>query len=154
MPAKRLNPNAVKVNRSYSVSELERCCGVHKNTVRNWRSEGLAPIDKARPVLFHGRAVRDFLRQRNASRRCPCAPGTIYCFRCRQPRRPALGKVEYDARTATSGNLRAICETCSTGMHRAVRKTDLAKAMPGCAIQTAPGQARLCGRSARPAICD
>lgn len=139
MPAKRLNPNAVKLNRSYSVSELERCCGVHKNTVRNWRSEGLDPIDRARPVLFQGRAVRDFLRQRNASRKCPCVPGTIYCFRCRQPRRPALGKVEYDPRTATSGNLSAICEACATAMHRAVRKADLAKAMPGCAIQTAPG---------------
>lgn len=154
MPAKRVNPNTVKSNRSYSVAELEHRCGVHKNTVRNWQREGLEPIDKARPVLFHGLTVRNFLRSRNASRKRPCSPGTLYCVRCREPRRPALGMVEYRALKAASGNLRAFCEVCETIMHRAVRKADLAKVMPNCTIHMAQGERRLNGRTEAPAICD
>ena len=134
MPAKRVNPNAVKLHYSYSVPELARCCGVHKNTIGNWQAGGLKPIDKARPALFQGTVVRDFLRQRNASRKCPSPPGMIYCVRCRQSRRPALGMIEYVPRTPTSGNLRALCEVCEAGMNRSVRKADLAKVMPDLAF--------------------
>ncbi len=45
MPEKRVNPNRVRLHRSYSVAELADCCGVHRNTVRNWRDKGLEPID-------------------------------------------------------------------------------------------------------------
>ena len=105
MPARRVNPNRVKLHRSYSVGELATCCGVHKNTVRNWRSEGLDPIDASRPALFQGETVRAFLGRRNASRKRPCPPDTLYCLRCRGPRRPALGMVEYRPLRPTSGDL-------------------------------------------------
>ena len=137
MPTRRVKPKstAVKVNYSYSTSQLALCCGVHKNTIRNWQRDGLEPIDDARPVLFQGATVRAFLRSRKASRARPCPPGTIYCLRCREPRRPALGMVEYQPLTATSGDLCAICETCGGIMHRRVRKADLAKVMPCLAEQ-------------------
>lgn len=154
MPAKRVNPNAVKLHRSYSVPELSRCCKVHKNTVRNWRGDGLAAIDKSRPVLFLGAIVRQFLRQRNASRKRPCVSGTIFCFKCREPRRPALDLIEYRDRTAGSGNLRGICGTCETIMHRGARRADLAKLFPNCTVQFVPGEQRLNGRAAPPANCD
>jgi hypothetical protein len=147
MPAKRVNPNAVKLHYSYSVQELARCCKVHKNTVRNWQAAGLKPIDNVRPLLFQGETIRAFLRQYNASRKCPCAPGTLYCLRCRQSRRPALGMVEYVPLRAASGNLRALCEVCEATMHRSVRKADLAKVMPGIDVQLAQGKASLIGRA-------
>ena len=78
MPARRANPNRVKQHRSYSVDELARCFDVHKNTVRNWQRDGLKPIDKARPILFHGAAVRDFLASRNSNRKRPCPPAVSY----------------------------------------------------------------------------
>ncbi len=137
MPARRVNPNRAKVHRSYSVPELATCCGVHKNTVRNWQRHGLEPIDKSRPVLFQGQAVRAFLSRRNASRKQPCQPGTLYCFRCREPRKPALGMVEYMPITPASGNLRAMCEACETMMHRRTRKAEIGKVMPGYAVQFA-----------------
>ena len=132
MPARRVKPKptAVKLHYSYSVRELARCCGVHPHTVRNWQGMGLEPIDKARPVLFQGGTVRAFLSRRKASRRSPCPPGTLYCVKCRQPRRPALGMVEYRPLKPASGDLCAICETCEGIMHRRVRKADLAKVMP------------------------
>lgn len=154
MPAKRVNPNVVKVHRSYSVPELASRCGVHKNTVRNWQAEGLKPIDKARPVLFQGQAIRDFLRQRNASRKCPSAPGMLYCLRCRHSRRPALGMVEYVPLRPASGNLRALCEVCEATMHRSVREDDLAKVMPGIDVQLAHGKPRLIRRAWPSLNCD
>lgn len=154
MPARRVNPNVVKLHRSYSVDELARCFDVHKNTVRHWQAKGLEPIDKGRPVLFQGAAVRDFLGNRNASRKQACPPGTLYCFRCRSPRAPALGMVDLVPMRPGSGNLRALCECCETIMHRRIREADIAKIMPGCIVQLAQGQPRLCGQTAPSLNCD
>ena len=137
MPARRVNPYRIKLHFSYTASELAECCGAHKNTVRHWQRHGLCPIDNSRPALFHGATVREFLLKRNASRKRPCPPGTLYCLRCRQPRPPALAMVEYVARNAVSGNLRAFCECCETMMHRQVRLTDIGIVFPGLSIQSA-----------------
>ena len=154
MPARRDHPNAVKLNRSYSVGELADCCGVHKNTVRHWQRAGLKPLDDQRPIMFHGTAIRAFLSSRKASRKRPCPAGTLYCFRCRAPRPPAPGLVEFVAINALSGNIRATCATCGTRMHRRARKAALASILPGRAIQFAEGQPRLKGRSSPPLNCD
>lgn len=148
MSARRASPYRVKINRSYSVQELATCCGVHKNTVRHWQANGLDPIDNRRPALFQGEAVRAFLKNRNTSRKRPCSPGTLYCFRCREPRPPALAMVDYIPTSSEVGNLRAICQCCDAIMYRRARKTDLLKIMPDCDIQFAHGQQRLSGRTA------
>jgi hypothetical protein len=38
-----------KIHRSYSVEEVSRLFGIHKNTVGNWLRQGLSPIDGERP---------------------------------------------------------------------------------------------------------
>ena len=154
MPARRVNPNRVKLHRSYSVEELARCLDVHKNTVRHWQANGLEPIDKGRPMLFHGETLRDFLTRRNASRKQPCSSGTLYCFRCREPRAPALGMVDFVPMRPGSGNLRALCECCETIMHRRVREADIAKVMPGCTVQFEQGQPSLSGQTTPSLNCD
>ena len=154
MPARRVNPYRIKLHRSYSAGELAACCGVHKNTVRHWQAKGLEPIDKCRPTLFQGSTARTFLLQRRASRKRPCQPGTLYCFRCREPRRPALGMIEYVPITPTSGNLRAMCEACEAIMHRRTRLADIGKVMPGQSVQITQGQPSLSGRAAPSLNCD
>jgi ribosomal protein L32 len=146
VPSRRLNPQLVKLHRSYTVPELARCMGVHKNTVRQWQREGLAPLDEGRPALFQGLIVRAFLSNRRASRKRPCPPGMLYCLRCRIPRRPALGMVDYLAVTDAQGNLRAICEDCGVIMHRRIRRAELAAKMPGLDVQCTHGSLRLSGR--------
>jgi hypothetical protein len=42
----------------------------------------------------------------------------MFCFKCRSPKKPAAGMVDYLHITATSGNLRALCPDCGTLMHR------------------------------------
>lgn len=154
MPAHHPKPQNVKLHRSYSVPELAACLSVHKNTIRHWQNFGLHPIDASRPVLFQGGVVRAFLAKRNAGRKQPCAPGTIYCFRCRQPRPPALGMVDYLVRTPTSGNLRAICSVCETIMHRRATSAALASIMPGIDVQFAQAVERLKGSPSPSLNCD
>lgn len=154
MPSRRANPQRVKLHRSYCISELAACLGVHKNTVRNWQSDGLEPNDAIRPLLFQGGAVRAFLAKRNASRKRPCLPGTLYCFRCREPRPPAMGMLDYVAATPVSGNLRAICGVCGGMMHRRIRLADLRAKMPGLDVQITQASPRLSGSPLPSLNCD
>ena len=154
MAARRVNPRAVKLHRSYSVPELAACFGVHKNTVRHWQRDGLKPLDGGRPVLFQGAIVRAFLSTRNASRKRPCPPGMLYCFRCREPRPPALGMIDYLSINAISGNVRAICATCETVMHRRASKAALASILPGCDVQYVEALPRLKGSSPPSLNCE
>jgi hypothetical protein len=145
MAQRRVNPNVVKLNRTYDVGQLANCCGVHKNTVMNWHKAGLEPIDSRRPFVFHGSIVRQFLKTRNAERKQPCGPGRLYCFRCREPRTPALKLVEYVPLNAKTGNLKAFCGTCETVMHRKARRADVTAMMPGLNVQFADQPLRLIG---------
>ena len=154
MAPRRVNPNIIKLRQTYDVAELARRCGVHKNTVLNWRREGLASIDGGKPILFLGSAVREFLRERNAQRKHPCGPGRLYCFRCREPRRPAYSLADYESVNAKSGNVRAFCEACETIMHRRVSLAALATEMPGIDFQTTEASSRLSGSTSASANCD
>ncbi|WP_126176982.1 helix-turn-helix domain-containing protein [Tsuneonella rigui] len=154
MAGGRANPYKVKLHFSYTAGELATCLGVHKNTVRNWRREGLAPVDEARPILFQGAIVRAFLLKRNARRKQPCPPGTLYCLRCRQPSEPARDMVEYSPIKAASGNLRATCSHCGAVMHRRIREADITRLMPGCTVQHRRGHSSLIERADPSLKCD
>jgi len=154
MSHRRINPRAIKLNRTYSVEEAAQALGVHKNTVRGWRRDGLMPIDAGRPVLFLGSHLRAFLEQRRHSRKRPCRPGTFYCFRCREPRVPALGMVDWTPINARHGDLTALCAVCETQMHRRARRDALAVVMPGLRIPIAEGPSRLNGKPAPSLNCN
>lgn len=154
MAPRRVNPRVVKLHRSYSVPELAACLDVHKNTVRLWQRGGLQPLDCGRPLLFQGAIVRAFLTNRIASRKRPCPPGTLYCFKCRVPRPPALGMVDFHSTKAKSGNVRAICDACETVMHRRASKASLATILPNCDVQFVQALPRLKGSPPTSLDCD
>ncbi|MGD9663601.1 MAG: hypothetical protein AB7U34_00095 [Novosphingobium sp.] len=145
MAPHRANPRRIKLHRIYSATELADCLGVHKNTVRHWQANGLEPVCMGRPTLFDGATVRAFLAKRIANRKRPCPPGTIYCFKCRHPRAPALGMVEVTRLSSATSNLSAICEVCGTIMHRSARLAAIPAIMPNLDVQI---------REAGPSICE
>jgi hypothetical protein len=120
------NYRLVKSHRNYAVEEIARLLDVHKNTVRVWVKAGLQTIDDKRPMLILGQELIAFLQQRRARKRHPCEPGQMYCFRCRLPKFPGGGMVEYRPTTKTVGNLTAICPDCNCLMHRLVNMTKIA----------------------------
>ena len=123
---KRFNPRLVKIHRSYTVGETATLFGAHANTVRAWLKAGLEPIDQRRPVLIQGRQLASFLQARRELRRQPCRVGEFYCLRCRMPKTAAAEKADYLPLTARTGNLKARCSDCGTGMYRRVTLRSLA----------------------------
>ncbi|MBY4636571.1 helix-turn-helix domain-containing protein [Sphingopyxis sp. XHP0097] len=154
MPARRINPRLIKIHRAYSVEEAARALGAHKNSVRGWIKDGLPVVDGGRPVLILGHELRAYLERKRKTAKRPCPPGTIYCFKCRDPRRPALGMVEYVASDPAPGNLTALCEACDTMLFRRARRSDIATIMPGIDVQIREAGARLLERSSPPPNCD
>ena len=132
---RRINPRCAKLHRSYTVHELAERLDVHKNTVRQWIKGGLPVVDGTRPVLILGSDFQAWWgKQRKAAKR-PCQPGQMYCFKCREPKAPAFGMVDYVAANAATGNLKALCETCGTMMHRRTGLGDIAARMPGLDVR-------------------
>jgi hypothetical protein len=118
MRKRRPNPKLVKIHRSYTVEEVARLFGTHKNTVRAWVKAGLPTCDNKRPTVILGRDLAAFLQMRRTKNKRPCLPGEIYCVRCRVPRRPAGDMAECQPITANLGNLVGICPVCEAMIYR------------------------------------
>jgi hypothetical protein len=110
--------------RTYNVREAAKATGATPGTVRNWQKSGLEPIVGVYPAIFRGIDIVTFLGRRNRERKQPCGPGRLFCFRCKEPRRPAFNEVEFWPDGSTLGTLRGLCPECTTTMSR---KTSLAK---------------------------
>ena len=99
--------------------------GVCKATVRRWIKQGLPAINDQKPFLILGRELIEFHEKRKRTK-ATCGLGEFYCFRCRQPKSAAFAEAELVNVTPTSVNLRALCATCSTVMHKRVSVRKLA----------------------------
>ena len=145
------NPRLAKIHRNYTVDEIAGLFDVHKNTVRQWLKQGLPTSDGRRPMLILGRDLAAFLSARRAKNKRACRPGEIYCVRCRAPRAPAGGMVDYTPSTATLGNLVAICSTCETMIYRRVSLAKLDQVRGDLDI-TMPKALQHIGESPQPSV--
>ncbi len=123
--ARKLNHRLAKIHHTYTVEEIARRWGLHRNTVRRWLKTGLQTIDRRRPILIHGQDLADFLQARRQQNKRKCKPGEIYCVRCRSPRVPAGSLADYEPQTAVLGSLIGICPCCDCLMYRRVNVTKL-----------------------------
>ncbi len=126
MAKRRPNYRQVKIHRSYSVEEIASLFGTHKNTVRAWVKAGLPTSDGKRPMLILGVDLAAFLQARRAKHKQACKPDELYCVRCRSPKTPAGGMVDWLPVTETIGHLQAICPDCYCVMNRWVNMAKLA----------------------------
>lgn len=125
--SKRLhNPNLAKIHRSYRVDEAASLYKVHKGTVRNWIKAGLPILNDKHPMLILGGDLAAFHRARRTKNKQKCKPGEMFCFRCRAPKMPDGGMVDYQPVTEKIWNLVAICPDCYTIMNQRAGLTKLA----------------------------
>lgn len=153
MVRRRPNPRLVKIHRNYTVEEAARVLGTHKHTIRNWLKEGLEAIDGRRPTLIHGQTLAEFIRARRRPKK-RCAPGEMYCIRCRAPKKPAGGIADYLPITDTSGNLRGICPDCDLLIHRRVSLSRLDAVRGGIEVAVPQAERRIGERSSPCVDCD
>jgi excisionase family DNA binding protein len=144
----------VKSLRSYSIDEIARLLGVHRNTVRHWIRKGLPVVDDRRPSLILGSELRAFLtRQRNA-RRQSCQPGQIFCVKCRKPREPFGKEADYVPSSPTAGALVGLCPVCGTLIYRRSSHARLAVVKGALDVQIKRPQSRI-GDTTDPCVdCD
>lgn len=125
--ARKRHPNhrLVKIHRNYTVEEIAKLFGAHRNTIRQWVKQGLKTSDDKRPMLILGRDLIEFLLARRAKYKRTCEPGEIYCVRCREPKSPAGGMADFEPITSTTGSLIGICPSCETLIFRRVNPARL-----------------------------
>jgi excisionase family DNA binding protein len=117
---RRRDRRRIKILRSYTIEEVARLLGIHRNTVRHWIKGGLPVIDGKRPALILGSDLAEFLAARRAARRQTCHPGQMYCVKCREPREPAGRMADYVSSSPTAGALMGLCPICGTWINRRV----------------------------------
>ncbi|MDP1602874.1 MAG: helix-turn-helix domain-containing protein [Legionella sp.] len=114
----------IKIHRSYTVDEAAQTLGTAKGTIRRWLKKGLALVDARKPALIRGLDLAAYLSARIKPKQ-PCPPGHCYCVKCKAPKEPAGAFAEYIMISATSGNLRAVCPSCESLMHRRTSRAHL-----------------------------
>jgi DNA-binding XRE family transcriptional regulator len=142
--AKYPSARRLKIHHNYSIEEVARALGVHKNTIGRWERAGLQAIDDRRPKLFHGVELRRFLSERRQRARRPCPPGYMYCLRCRAPKMPYGDVADLLPVTASGANLRGICD-CGTIMNRRVSQRTIADAARNLTVTIPEALLRLRG---------
>jgi hypothetical protein len=148
------NPRRVKIHRNYSVDDVSRLFGTHKNTVRNWLRQGLETIDDQRPILILGAELARFLTRRRLSAKQKCGPGRIYCLPCREPKIPAGNIADCIQTSPVAGSLCGICPDCGRLIYRRVNLGRLASVRGNLEIATTMRRERL-AESEKPIVnCD
>lgn len=130
MANRRVSARRVKRRWTYNVAEAAAVTNVTAATVRQWLKIGLEPVPGIRPTIIRGADLIAFLKKREIERKRPCGPGRIYCLRCKEPREPAFGGVEYWPDTTSKGTLKGLCSTCGGLL---CRRTTLAGARQAAA---------------------
>lgn len=154
MGIRNLNHRLVKIHRSYTVEEIARLFGTHKNTVRNWLRKGLRTVDERRPLIILGPVLIDYLKVRRAKNKRKCRPGEIYCVRCHEPRRPKDQLAAYRPLTPTSGNLVGRCPRCNIPIFRRVSLAKLSQVSADLQVSIPEAQQHI-DESLKPSVnCD
>jgi excisionase family DNA binding protein len=126
VPHHRPGRRRVKIHRNYTIEQAARVTGRAKGTIRRWIKSGILPaITDRKPHLILGGDLFDCLKAR-ASTRTKLRLHECYCLKCRAARAPALGIADYVPLSPTTGNLAALCSSCTTIMHKAISLAALA----------------------------
>ena len=122
---RKYNLRLIRSRRTYTISELAKLLGVHTRTVQTWHKQGLKPInpDEGR-YLFMGSSIRDFLGERQKSRKFTLVEDEFYCPRCRKPMKSVHNKIKILISKKRIGKddiqttIKGICIKCGCKVNR------------------------------------
>jgi transposase-like protein len=81
---KKISVHRLIGRRTYTTVELARKLGVHPQTVRTWRQDGLKPINaSSHHALYLGSAVKRYYTERQLSSKVTLGPNQYYCLSCK-----------------------------------------------------------------------
>jgi excisionase family DNA binding protein len=150
---RRPDDRRIKSLRTYTIHEAAEALGVHRNTVRNYLRQGLVSLREKRPTLIRGSDLKAFLASRRKARRQPCKLGQIFCIKCRSPKVPALGMVDYVPISQQLGSLTGFCPDCGTLINRWTSFKRLPEIQGQLEVQVTPPQQRLSVTDHPPSDC-
>jgi hypothetical protein len=133
----------IKRLRLYDPLEAARALGVSRQTIWRWKKQGLTFIPNHRPTLFRGADILDFVHSRRLRRKRRCGPGRLFCLRCKEPRAPAEGMLEFRPDVGDLGTLMALCPNCGGLMCRRASLRSLGNAAGGHTVSIQRGRQRL-----------
>ena len=126
--AKRVSTRKIKKHRLYTYEEAGGAVGVTSDTVRtSWRSNGLQVMTANSPHYILGAELIRYIEDKQAKKSVKMALDQMYCFKCKEPRKPLWAMVDYIPINGTRGRLTGLCEACEGGLQRFVGKGDLGK---------------------------
>ena len=134
MANRRHTTRHVKRRRLYDVRSAAKVLGATPGTIRHWLRNGLTALPGIKPTAFRGVDIIDFFERREATRKHASGPGRIYCLKCREPKAPAGGMVDYRPTSPKRGTLIGICPDCHRLMYRACSPMKLEAAARGLTV--------------------
>ncbi|MEL7452999.1 MAG: helix-turn-helix domain-containing protein [Pseudomonadota bacterium] len=114
--ARRFQTLGICRDRAYTVKTAARIIGVTEATIRNWARNGLRLIKDQRPHIVRGEDLIDFQKKREAANKVPIGKGQFFCMRCKAPRNPSKGSLDYKATSLLTGRLSGTCDACGGKM--------------------------------------
>ena len=116
----------IKRRWTYDVAEAAKATGATPCTIRHWhKKQGLEAVPGLWPLIFRGVDIIAFFDRRKGARKQKCGPGRIYCLRCKAPKVPALGMVDYRADTPKLAVLTGLCPDCQSLIFRRTSPANL-----------------------------
>ncbi|OAN77499.1 hypothetical protein A8B82_12925 [Sulfitobacter sp. EhC04] len=125
--AKRVSTRKIKKHRLYGYDEAGGALGVTPHTVRDWRASGLEVMAATTPHYILGAELIRYIEDKQAKRSVKMALDQMYCLKCKAPRKPLWGMVDYIPTNDARGRLMGLCEACEGGLQRFVGKGDLGR---------------------------
>ena len=153
MANRRHSARLVKRLRSYNVREAAKATGATPGTVRHWHKRGLEGVIGVYPLIFRGVDIIAFFKRRDDKRKRPCGPGRMYCFRCKEPKTPAFGEVEFWPDGPKLGTLRGLCPDCAATMNKRASLAKLRSAAGDLTVSMRCADSRLSKSAPTHSIC-
>ena len=115
----------IRTSKTYTLIEIAKTLDRHIATVRVWVRNGLPLLSDQLPILVLGSELKNWLQKTRSAKACICQPDEMYCFKCREPRKPKPETVTIIPRNEKTVSIKGQCEICDTRMNRAGSFTKL-----------------------------